>query len=334
MFGSQAAKKGPSSHSVSSHSSRPAGSGRSPSTPIRPRVNQPSGFRGPGGERPTHYYGRRHDYIFFPVAWTDESTGTYYEKGYYDEDGNRYDNVAFEKDGKYENVVCHCKYCEQDTVLNLSAESISGQTLQCPACGAPLEITSELDEYADARQDNTTSSSYPGRSEYTADAVPSGGKKKRRSLLLIVGIVLVVVYIIGSRVNRNSSVPTPDEGAYPGVESDGGGYDTTILTSDIITLAQVDELAYTIDADADAKTLVWDDDAESYYDEDSVCWLWYNTDVDPAVWQYWYEGISSDYGDYGWMEHDDTGWYIEESSGNWIPLPEQYSTDVLWYIEE
>ena len=56
--------------------------------------------------------------------------------------------------------------------------------------------------------------------------------------------------------------------------------------------------------------------------------------MDPPVWQYWYEGISSDYGDYGWMEHDDDGWYIEKDHGEWIKLPDKYGTDGLWYIED
>ena len=80
------------------------------------------------------------------------------------------------------------------------------------------------------------------------------------------------------------------------------------------------------------KELVWDSDADSYYDADSDCWLWYNTDVSPALWQYWYEGISSDFEE-GWMEHDSDGWFIEESAGNWIELPGNYDTSVLWYIE-
>ena len=82
------------------------------------------------------------------------------------------------------------------------------------------------------------------------------------------------------------------------------------------------------------KRLVWDSDADSYYDASTECWIWYNTDVEPPIWQYWYEGISSDYGDYGWMEHDSSGWYIEKSQNNWIQLPAQYDTSKLWYIVE
>ena len=94
-----------------------------------------------------------------------------------------------------------------------------------------------------------------------------------------------------------------------------------------------DSYRYSAAGSAD-KTLVWDVDADSYYDADSDCWLWYNEDVNPAVWQYWYGGISSDYEESGWMEHYSDGWFIEASPGNWIPLPDSYDSSGLWYIDE
>lgn len=53
-------------------------------------------------------------------------------------------------------------------------------------------------------------------------------------------------------------------------------------------------------------------------------------------WQYWYEGISSDYGEFGWMEFDygEELWYIEIDQGDWIVLPEKYDKSRLWYIQE
>ena len=82
-----------------------------------------------------------------------------------------------------------------------------------------------------------------------------------------------------------------------------------------------------------SKTLVWDDGEESYHDEASDLWLWYNTDVEPPLWQYWYEPISGDYGSYGWMEYENETWYIETSQGRWIEVPEKYDTSSLWHIE-
>jgi hypothetical protein len=80
--------------------------------------------------------------------------------------------------------------------------------------------------------------------------------------------------------------------------------------------------------------LQFDRETGNYYDRESDCWLWLNTDVTPSVWQYWYEGISSDFGDYGWMEwsEKDRAWYIETSAGNWNRLPSRYDTSSLWHI--
>ena len=72
---------GPSRHSSTSRNSRPV---NRQAVHARPRVNQPTGFRGTGYSRPSYHYGRSHDYVFFPVGWTDETTGRIYEKGYYD----------------------------------------------------------------------------------------------------------------------------------------------------------------------------------------------------------------------------------------------------------
>jgi hypothetical protein len=80
----------------------------------------------------------------------------------------------------------------------------------------------------------------------------------------------------------------------------------------------------------------WDDEYECYYDEETDCYFVYADEVNPPEWQYWYEGISSDYGDYGWMSyHYDEGlWYIETSSGNWEVLPDRYDTSDLWHVPE
>ena len=112
--------------------------------------------------------------------------------------------------------------------------------------------------------------------------------------------------------------------------------DTNNVYFNPIYLYKSGELSFSItDAnDFYDKILVWDMSADSYYDRDTGYWLWYNDNEFPGAWQYWIDGISSDYGDYGWMEHDDTGWYIEVSSGEWIELPDKYDTSELWYLEE
>lgn len=79
----------------------------------------------------------------------------------------------------------------------------------------------------------------------------------------------------------------------------------------------------------------WDDEMECYYDPETDCYFWYNDTTKTHTWQYWYEGISSDYGDYGWMEFDSTEkqWYIEVSDGEWIELPSEYDRSNLWHVE-
>lgn len=77
----------------------------------------------------------------------------------------------------------------------------------------------------------------------------------------------------------------------------------------------------------------WYDAYDSYYDEETDCYFAYSDEF--GVWQYWYEGISSDFGDFGWMEYDEkeARWYIEVAEGNWIVLPKGYNTDKLWHIK-
>ncbi len=86
--------------------------------------------------------------------------------------------------------------------------------------------------------------------------------------------------------------------------------------------------------DAIGRTCKWDSEYESYYDKTTDCYFWKNDTIDPPQWQYWYEDISSDYGDYGWMEYDfdEKIWYIEVSDDRWEPLPEKYDTTELWHF--
>jgi len=77
------------------------------------------------------------------------------------------------------------------------------------------------------------------------------------------------------------------------------------------------------------KCITWDYGIGAYYDAESDCYLWYNTDVSPNVWQYWYEDIAGD-NYYGWMEYAGDKWYIEVSDTQW----EEYTGDTsgLWHI--
>ena len=254
--------------------------------------------------RPSYHYGRRHDYVYYPESWVDQSTGTSYEKGYYDENGQYYDSIAFQKDGRYENVVCHCPYCGQDTILNLTAEDVAAHNLQCPHCGGPMEIRSELDDYVKQAAESTLSYDDPD------ELIRKEKKKKRRRRWLIVLAVLAALCLYGRTLENKSQDVDP------------------------LVLERTGKNSYSVtDSQNGDKRLVWDSGADSWYDADTECWLWYNTDVEPAVWQYWVEGISSDYEESGWMEHDAGGWYIEAYEGEWIELPGSYDTSALWYVD-
>ena len=274
------------------------------------------------GLRPSYLYGRRHDYVYYPESWTDQSTGTSYAKGYYDENGQYYDSVAFQKDGQYENVVCHCPYCGQNTILNLSSEDAVSQNLQCPHCGGPMEIQSELDDYVRQATDNF--STYDSGEEYRQ----ARKKKRRRSWLIVLALLFGLVVYDWILDHREESNPEPQVQQLQIAEPDAAEFGSTII------LDKKGSDSYSItSAKTGDKKLEWDSGAESWYDVDTDCWLWYNTDVEPAVWQYWYEGISSDFEESGWMEHDTDGWYIEAYEGDWIELPVEYDTSGLWYID-
>ncbi len=294
-------------------------------TPTRNRVNQPTGYTGTGNasQRPHYVYGRTHDYIYYPIAWTDASTGTRYEKGYYDENGSHYDDVAFNRNGQYENVVCHCPYCDQDTVLNLKAQEIQAMQLECPSCGGSLEIRSQLDEYVTGSGSREMGN---GSAGVTAGTAPSRSLKG----CLIPLIVIAALTVMFTSMSLLSDCTSRILRQFSGIQS------TSVTTDreDTLSLIRTSDIGYRIAAEGESaeKTLVWDESADSYYDAESECWVWYNQEVDPPVWQYWYEGISSDFGEYGWMEHDSDGWFVEESAGNWIELPDRYDTSGLWYF--
>ena len=279
------------------------------------------------GIRPSYHYGRRHDYVYYPESWVDQSTGTSYEKGYYDENGQYYDSIAFQKDGRYENVVCHCPYCGQDTILNLTAEDVAAHNLQCPHCGGPMESRSELDDYVKQTAESTPVYDDPD------ELIRKAKKKKRRRRWLIVLAVLTVLWLYGRKLEKESQASTPVSQVQP-IQQLQIAESAPVTPGAPVILDRTGQNRYSVSsAKTGDKKLVWDSGADSWYDADTECWLWYNTDVNPAVWQYWVEGISSDYEESGWMEHDSGGWYVEAYEGEWIELPGSYDTSGLWYID-
>ena len=194
-----------------------------------------------------------------------------------------------------------------------------------------MEIRSALDEVVNTGYDD----GYSQGGSYDRAVKP-----RRTGRKVLIGFLVAILAFVG--LGAFGYKYLVEESAYETTYSGyDGGYDYD-SESDIIydesfdetiALSRTGDQAYSISEGGSDKTLVWDESADSYYDADTDCWLWYNTDVEPAVWQYWYEGISSDFGDYGWMEHDADGWFIEEDYNSWIPLPDGYDQSGLWYIE-
>lgn len=252
--------------------------------------------------------GNTHDYVYYPNSWTDTSTGTFYERGYYDEAGKHYENVAIKKKDMYETICC-CDYCGTSIKLNWKEGAIPS----CPNCGALLSNITQNTFFDTELQDRVVTS-------------PFGSSFGNIGVKTVLGTIAAFCFLpylsVGGMGLLGLIAPfLPDE-------TDA----TTVVTTQ--TEQNTDESS--IYVDVLGRECDWYDEYESYYDEVTDCYFVFNTDVEPPEWQYWYEGISSDYGDYGWMAyHYDEGlWYIESSDGQWDVLPDRYDTADLWHMNE
>lgn len=272
--------------------------------------------------------------MYYNEAWTDEKTGVSYRKGYYDENGTYYDadSIVFKKpDGSYE-AHYMCDYCGTE----LEANWKEGFYPTCQNCGAEMNKTPVyIDEIINigTRESSYTSYSYSDTEERVKKSI-------RKSLLINFAwpiVLAIVVWVMMAKIDNMSSSDFErviyTESAlveeYEPVEETETNLE--IYGADIY-LDEISPDVYRIcDEEEDyEKHLTWDYGARSYYDYDSDCYLWYNTDVSPNLWQYWYDDIAGD-NYYGWMECEGEDWYIEVSDTDW----ELYEgdTDGLWHIE-
>ena len=319
----------------------------------RPRVNQPTGYR-PSlhhNIRPITHYCVHHNYVYYPYDWTDESSGRTYKTGYYDENGEYYQDVVFRTNGTYKNVICKCEYC--DTVSKI--DWTEGGPLICAQCGGTMKIVSMLDEYTrdpnydslcqrrdyvDYADADSCRGDYGDPSYGGYDDTPSRNTGKYKLIfyaLLALFLLLPSIHLnsrsSGSSYDYNVVVWNGSPEQEPSYAESFSSPSNPELFGTVISLKELSPGVYTITEAGDgSRTLVWDEAEQSYFDESSGLWAWYNTDLWPELWQYWYEPISGDYGDYGWMEYENGVWYIEAKSGSWIPVPEQYDTSALWHI--
>lgn len=278
---------------------------------------------------------KTHDYVYYNEAWTDESTGVSYRKGYYDENGTYYDadSIAFKKpDGSYEAHYI-CEFCGTE----LEANWKEGFYPTCKNCGAEMNKTPVyVDEIVNiATGEESYNDAYEGY---------AGTKRITKGMLIFFLIPVIMFLIIFSNIAKmqreaNHFFYTENDWEwesdyfYPAEDAPGYGTETNLeIYGTDIYLDEISPDTYRIcDKSEDyEKHITWDYGAESYYDYDSDCYLWYNTDVSPNLWQYWYDDIAGD-NYYGWMECEGEDWYIEVSDTEW----ELYEGDTteLWHIE-
>ncbi len=277
--------------------------------PERESVNQPKGY---SGEKAVQKYKCvNHDYVFYPESWMDTETGKYFEKGCYDESGERYDVLIIDENGT-SRATLECRYCG-----TISKESwAEGPAPTCVQCGANLIENSG--RVIKDKMDNSTVAVTSNSGYGSTAGAPGKPGKKFGGVIVAVVVILTILGGIGSSSDSTSS--NYGGSSYYSDYEDGNWEDTQ--HSDSIYVSEID------------RTLPWVEDYESYYDSVTDCYVWYNSYA--GEWQYWYEGISSDFGDYGWMEYDrqEKQWYIERNEGDWVVLPSKYDRSKLWYIKD
>ncbi len=222
----------------------------------------------------------------------------YYPNSWTAEDGTYYEKGYYDEDGnRYGNVVIE----NEETILTCEYCGTQtkviwkeGQAPNCENCGAPLKI-----DMVDKKQ------------EGAGTAGAGAGHARKPTILMMTFVIIAItaaITFIGSFMGSSS------------YQESGPG---------VISMSDQEDSIY---VEAIGRTCYLD--GENYYDPETDCWFYFNEEA--GVWQYWYEGISSNYGDYGWMEYDEIEdqWYIEQSYGNWVELPDHYldEYDYLWHM--
>ena len=264
---------------------------------MRARTNQPTGWNASIQGNYIRYDFRDHDYIYYPHSWTDEN-GNVFREGYYDENGVHYTNIC----AANTQTMLTCEFCGSKSLWVWKEGTIPA----CSSCGAQIKIDK-------------------------IDAAVGGtgvGKTASRKTWMTVLFVMLGIYV---------GIPlTSLIFLAPSLFLTGANKLTRQITNPTTktTIVETQKKPSSVFVEEIGRSCYLD--GEDYYDEQTECWFWYNTDVVPGQWQYWYEGISSHYGDYGWMEYDDdeAQWYIETSDGKWEKLPDKYDTSKLWHFKD
>jgi len=333
-----------SSHSSRSHSSSSYGGHSSSSHTSRPvnntnnnRIHIPKSAPSYVKDNSLHLRCKNHKYIYYSCDWTDESTGKSYFKGYYDENGKHYnaDEIVFKnKDGSYK-AHFTCAYCGNEAEYNWT----EGEYPKCGNCGAIMDKEpAYIDEIIEINKATVASN-------YESSSAASGVGRAIVIFLAIIfgfqflmGIAIMMIVVVVMVVSNNSTTSDYNKSVNEySTNSQTSNYSTYKTNVDIydtdlyLDLIDEDKNIYEICTSSDdyEKHLTYDFGFESYYDRDSDCYIWYNTDVSPNLWQYWYDSVAGD-NEYGWMECENGSWFIENSFSNW----DAYNGDTsnLWHI--
>jgi hypothetical protein len=246
-----------------------------------------------------------------PYGWNSESHGNttryrfarheydYYPQSWTASDGRTFEEGYYDEDGKYySNVIA----IGGTTMLkcaycgnHMLYTWKEGALPNCEKCGAQFQI--DVTDHVEPSVGGSAAS----------PAETAVGQRRRHGAAGLAALFVVLIAMIGG--GRSCGRREADMRS------------SAVSTKNSAFIREIGRTCYL--------------DGEDWYDSKTKCWFWFNDEEAPAQWQYWYEGISSDYGDYGWMEYDadEDAWYIEATDGNWVHLPTTYDTSGLWHME-
>ncbi|MBO4494641.1 MAG: hypothetical protein J5752_02160 [Clostridiales bacterium] len=328
------------------------------------RTNQPPTFSRSGSYLDSLFRTDIHDYVYLPEDYEDERSGKSFKRGYYDEKGMYYKRIIIEKGNTYETRAT-CRFCGTQIKLKWEKDALPA----CPNCGAALQEIledSKIEKALDAIREQVLvpagedeeSLHYVNGQRVRNAKVPSNetyvyGSRPRSHrlgwlevipyaglLVLILGVGCILTFC-GFKKRQNSAARTlsaEEQAAYyehmkTATPTPSPTPKPTPIPGYVVKFVASEDFSDTIYVSAIGRECHWHSSG-NYYDSVTDCYFWLNTNVYPAIWQYWYEGISSDFGDFGWMEYDfeENQWYIEESKGKWIVLPDKYDQSKLWHM--
>ena len=255
---------------------------------------------------------------YYTNDYTDKK-GVHYTRGYYDETtGKRYDNIIMDDTT---NVVT-CPYCQKRFLhewdyddydeIDETDETKITATVECPFCNQDIVINEAVSGSNIRCVKKLTKEE--GRRQFIRSIKSFG-----YGFVNSIPIILACIVGFGILIITMILTSTPIDG-WLSDDTSSSAYTTNVSVPDVIYVEPL------------GRECSWD--GENYYDSITDSYFWFNTDISPAQWQYWFEGISNEYGDYGWMEYDsnEQQWYIETYSGNWVRY--QGDASILWHFED